>query len=263
MADFNSLVSGLEQEKDDVKAYFTSFFETGRLKDYTMDPRCDRDMKKAITFMFRSKKDIRERCEIALSYEPLCLEAFFVSYILSEDIFADLLFKDYYGELDSFSELSEHQQECYIRILSFYVEFLMDIRNFSKAIKVERQIIRFTSIKNHDDVDRLSFLYSVVENADDFYRLYLDCDFDIYNYILLIVTLLKHDDEYRAKEVTLDMFENIPYTSYLDHMWDLDENDEEQKKFIEDIESLYEYIGAVPSFFSFINTLREKSEGTL
>ena len=45
MADFNSLVSGLEQEKDDVKAYFTSFFETGRLKDYTMDPRCDRDMK--------------------------------------------------------------------------------------------------------------------------------------------------------------------------------------------------------------------------
>ena len=75
MADFNSLVSGLEQEKDDVKAYFTSFFETGRLKNYTMDPRCDRDMKKAITFMFRSKKDIRERCDAARIRAVICVNS--------------------------------------------------------------------------------------------------------------------------------------------------------------------------------------------
>jgi hypothetical protein len=80
---------------------------------------------------------------------------------------------------------------------------------------------------------------------------------------MLIVTLLKHDDERRAKEVANDMFDHIELSSYIDHLWDLDYSDPAQKEFYEAVENSYEYIRSIPDFFTFMNIVREKRDGTI
>ena len=74
-----------------------------------------------------SKKDLPERAELALSHDPLCLEAFFVYYLLSEDVFVNYRFRSYYDQISHFGDLSDYQKKCYLKILDFYVEFLLDI----------------------------------------------------------------------------------------------------------------------------------------
>ncbi len=262
MSDFEGLVAGLEERKEDPQAYFEDFFQRKNLKDYYIDDDASLEEIKAVRVMFESRKELKDRCELSFSHDPFCLEAFFVYYILSEDIFVNYRFHAYYGMISSYADLSACQKRHYIRLLRFYVEFLIDLSNFTTGIKVERQIMRLTAPPGKGNVNRLSFMYASIEDADDFYRLYLDHEFDIYDYILLIVVLLKHEDNIKAREVTMDMFRNIEYSRYLDHLWDLDEKDEKQKAFYDAIEDLYEYISSIPDFFSFINLVREGSEET-
>ena len=257
MADFAALVADLKDK--DPKEYFTSFFTRSAFKTYQIPAEADRTARKAIKEMFFSSSELIERCEQAFSYDPLCVEAFFVWFMLSEDVYVDQRFAAYYEHLSEYGDLSSYQKHCFLTILRFYSDFLMDIRNFTKAIKVQRQAIRLSGELSKENVSRLSFMYSVIEEADDFYRLYLDAKFDIYDYILLIVTLLKHEDRLRAREVTLDMFKNIEFAGYLDHMWDIDENDAKQKEFLSAIDELYDTICAVPDFFSFIGQVQEEA----
>ena len=62
----------------------------------------------------------------------------------------------------------------------------------------------------------------------------------------------------KAREVLIDMFDNIEYGTYLDHVWDLDENDPKQKRFMEIVNDCYEDLSSVPTFFSWVNKTREK-----
>ena len=263
MADFDSFLSEYDKRQVEALSFFEGYFTRAGLKEYVIDEAADKDSIKAIKTMFTSKKDLRERCDVAFSYDPLCLEAFFVYYVLAEDIYVSYRLDAYYQELVSFADLPAYNQRCYLRILEFYVEFLMDVGNFTKGIKVERQLRKMAPQYCKGKTNRLSFMYSQIEEADDFYRFYLDEEFDTYDYLLLIVTLLKHDDRIRAKEVTQDMFQNIEYASYLDHLWDLDMNDPAQKKFYQTVDDAYDFIKGVPDFFTFINVVREKSEGTI
>ena len=263
MADFDGMIAGLRDHKDTVEAYFLDFFSKKNRKEYHVDQKADSDSLKAIRIMFESKKELRERVEQSFSYDPFCLEAFFVYYVISEDIYVDQRFRSYYEELNGFADLDPYRQEEYLRILDFYVEFLLDVHNMTRAARVERQIIRLTKDFSPRQVDRLSFIYASLEEKDDFYRLFLDSDLSLYSFLLLIVTLLKHDDRRKAQEVCEEMLEKIEYASYLDHMWDLDLNDGKQKEFYQTVEDCYEFIGSVPDFFTFINLVREKRDGTI
>ena len=257
MADFVQLVNGLGDK--DPKTYFEGFFTRSVFKDYQIDESAEKDARQAIKTMFTSSKDLFDRVDLAFDRDPLCLEAFFVYFMLSEDIFVQQRFEAYYEHLSDYGDLSSYQKHCFLIILAFYCDFLMDLHNFTRAIKVQRQIIRLSGELSKGDVNRLSFMYSVIEEADDFYRLYLDSEFDAYDYILLTVTLLKHEDTLRAREVLLDMMEHIEYASYLDHMWDLDEKDEKQKQFIDTVDELYDTICSVPDFFSFAGMVQEET----
>ena len=257
MADFISLVADLKDK--DPKEYFASFFTRSAFRNYSIPEEADKAARRAIKEMFVSSAELTERCELAFSYDPLCVEAFFVWFMLTEDVYVDQRFSAYYEHLSEYGDLSSYQKYCFITILRFYSDFLMDIRNFTKAIKVQRQVIRLSGELSKENVSRLAFMYSVIEEADDFYRLYLDAQFDIYDYILLIVTLLKHEDTLRAKEVTLDMTKNIEYADHLDHLWDLDEKDEKQKEFLTAIDELYDTISTVPEFFSFVAGVQEEA----
>ena len=260
MLKFDDLINGLEDNKDRIEDYFVEFFSRGNYKQYGVDGDPDKDERKAIRVMFESRKKLRDRIEESFSYDPFCLEAFFAYYIISEDIYVDYRFKDYYNESGNFADFSAYQKKCYLKIMDFYVEFLLDIRNITTAIKVQRLIIRLTNDLSQKNINRLSYMYSSVEKADDFYRLYLEADFDSYDYLMLLITLLKHDEESKAKEVLLDMFENVKYAEYMDHLWDLDTKDPEQKEFYECIESCYSEISSVPDFFAWVNMINEERQ---
>ena len=144
--------------------------------------------------------------------------------------------------------------------MDFYVEFLLDIRNITTAIKVQRMIIRLSNDLSGKNVNRLSYMYSIVERADDFYRLYLESEFDAYDYLMLLITLLKHEEGKKAKEVLLDMFKNVKYAEYMDHLWDLDTKDPQQNEFYRLIEDCYSEINSIPDFFAWVNLVNEERQ---
>ena len=260
MSSFDSLVNDAQKAGKDIEAFLKMFFTTTQFNDYELDDDLDANERKAVKTMFSSKKDLRERTSQAFAIDPLCLEAFFVYYALTEDVFVNYRFENYYAQADNYADMTPHQQKAFIRIMDFYVDFLIDIHNFSAAIRVERLIIRLSNSLKGRNLTRLAFLYNVLEKDEDFYRLYLEAEFTTYEYILLIVTLLKHNDEYRAKEVADDMFKHIPYATYIDHLWDLDQNDEKQRAFYQSVEDCYQETAAVPDFFSFMSRAREAFE---
>ena len=260
MLKFDDLVNGLENHKDSIEDYFLSFFSRENYKQYEVDGDPDKDEAKAIRIMFQSKKKLRDRIEESFSYDPFCLEAFFVYYIISEDIYVNYRYKEYYKDSNNFADFSAYQKKCYLKIMDFYVEFLLDIRNITTAIKVQRLIIRLSNDHSQKNINRLSYMYSTIEKADDFYRLYLESEFDAYDYLMLLITLLKHDEDKKAKEVLLDMFRNVKYAEYMDHLWDLDTKDPEQKEFYKLIEDCYSEISCVPDFFAWVNLINEERQ---
>ena len=260
MLKFDDLVNNLDQNKDKIEDYFLKFFTRSNYRQYEVDGDPDKDETKAIRIMFESRKKLKDRIEEAFSYDPLCLEAFFVYYILSEDIYVNYSFKDYYIQSNNYADFSDYQKKNYLRIMDFYVEFLLDIRNFTTAIKVQRLIIRLTNDLTGKNVNRLSYMYSSIEEADEFYRLYLEAKLDAYDYLMLLITLKKHEEEKKAREVLLEMFENVRYAQYMDHLWDLDLNDSEQKEFYTLIEDCYSEISAIPDFFAWVNMVNEERQ---
>jgi len=258
MADFESMVNAAKEAGKQSEEYLNSFFVRSNLKDYQIPEEADRNEKKAIGIMFRSMKPLKERVESAMKEDPLCLEAFFVYFVLSEDVYVDYRFDAYLKQASSYADLNSYQKMCYLRIMDFYVDFLLDLHNMTKALRIQKLIIRLSNHADHKAVSRLSFIFSILEDDLQFYRLYLDHPFTAYDYLLLLITLLKHEDEIKAKEVLIDMFEQIPESTYLDHLWDLDMEDEQQKKFYQVIEDCYDEISSIPSFFSWVNEIREK-----
>ena len=261
MLSFKDLESGLfEDVQNDPEDYLKSFFTPEHFKDYQIDECADASQVKAIRTMFTSKKELDRRIDSALKYDPFCLEAFFAYFILTEDVFVNYRFQSYYAQADHYADLDAYEKTCYLSILDYYVEFLLDLHNITTAIKIQRLIIRLSRNATPAMIDRLALMYSLIEDADEFYRLYLDHDFQTYDYLLLMATLLKHEDKLKAQEVLTDMFDKINYATYLDHLWDLDLQDPAQKAFYDVVEDCYDEISAIPDFFIWVNTIKENSE---
>ena len=256
MARYEDLLKGL-RSADNTESYFLQFFTPKNFKEYEVDYVLDNNQKKALKTMFESKKELSKRVEAAFKTHPLCLEAFFVYFVLNEDIFVNYRFKSYFEQLSSYGDLNEYDKYCYIRILDLNVEFLLDLHNFTGAIKIQKMINRLTNNVSRVGISRLSMMYSVLEDSDEFYRLYLDNRFDTYDYLLLLVTLLQNEEELKAKEVLSDMFANIEYSTYLDHLWDLDLDDPKQREFYDVVETNYDDINSIPDFFAWVNLAKE------
>lgn len=257
MLKYTDLVSNI---KDDTKIeeYLLDFFCKKNYKDYEPIEKPSRFQKMAIKTMFESKKGLLDRVDTAFIFDPFCIEALFVYLMMSEDVFIQLRFNKYYEELNKYPSLDTYQKACYLKMLDLYVDFLLDINNITKAIEIEKLIIKLTNKYSAKSVSRLAYCYYSIENADDFYRLYAEADFTAYEYLLLLVTLLIHEEDLKAQEVLLDMYSNIEYSTYLDHVWDLDENDPKQKDFVNVINDCFDDIKCVPTFFSWVNKTREK-----
>ena len=258
MINFDNLINDINEETK-VDDYLLNFFTKQNYKDYDVSELADANQVKAIKIMFESKKSIRERIEEAFEIDPFCLEALFAYLMTSEDVFLQLRFDAYFDELDNYPSFNEYQKKCYIKILDFYVEFLLDINNVTKAINVQKMLVKLTNNFTSTAISRLAYCYYALEDADGFYRLFAEDKFGLYEYLLCIVTLLKNDEQLKAQEVLLDMFDNVKYGTYLDHVWDLDESDPEQKKFADTVQDNYDDLKSIPTFFSWVNKTREKN----
>lgn len=257
MLSFDKLVNDINTQTK-VDEYLLSFFSKKNFKEYEISEYADKSQIKAIKIMFESKKNLGERVDDAFSCDPFCREALFVYLMISEDVFLQLRFNAYYEEVSKYGGFDEYQKLCYLTILDLYVDFLLDINNVTKAIEVQRMIVKLTNNFSEKAVSRLAYSYYSIENCDDFYRLYTETKFDLYAYLLLMVTLLIHDEKLKAQEVLLDMFKNEEYGTYLDHVWDLDENDPKQKNFHDTVQDCFDDLKCVPTFFSWVNQIREK-----
>ena len=203
--------------------------------------------------MFESRRELRKRAQSALDYDPFCLEAFFTYYLLSEDLYVYYSFRECFSKADEYADFSASRQKRYLRILDFFVEFLLELHNITEAIRVQRMIIRLNGEATPLMINRLSYMYQLIEDDEEFYRLYLSNEFDEYDYLLLLVTLLKHEEEYRAREVLNDMLQKIEYADYLDHIWDLDQSDPKQKEFYQLVDGCSMQVSSVLDFFGWVN----------
>ena len=260
MTDFKKLlleVSNLNDKETD--EYLLNFFTKNNFKNYEIDALADKTQVKAIKKLFDSKKQFLDRVEDSLQIDPFCKEAILIYLLLAEDVFISYRFNSYLELSSDYADFDEYEKKNYLQILDLYVDFLLDIHNITTAIRVQRLIIRLSSVTTRKEINRLSFMYSTIENHKDFYRLYLDNEFDTYDFILLLITLLKNDEELKAREVLDDMFDKIEYSTYLDHLWDLDLNDTKQREFYETVEDCYIDISSIPDFFSWVARVREDS----
>lgn len=257
MDNFDKLVKNVLASKKDPAEYLSSFFVKEKLKDYAVPDGLNDDERHALETMFRSRKQIRRRAEAVLDLDPFCLEAFFVYFILSEDIYVYHSFRSYFAMASDYADLSERQKRNYLRIMDFYAEFLMDIRNITEAIKVQRMIMKLNGPKP-ETISRLSYMYALIEDDKEFYRLYLGSEFQAYDYLMLTVTLLKHDEEVKAREVMEEMLEKIEYADHLDHIWDLDQNDPKQKEFYQLVDECYDQLNSVYDFFGWVAEVKVK-----
>lgn len=253
MSDFELLVSAVAASGADPRDYLNTFFVKHNFVNYQVPEDLDDEDRKAVRMMFESKKEIRKRAQSALDQDPLCLEAFFTYYLLSEDMYVYYSFREYFSKADEYADFDDSQQRRYLRILDFFVEFLLEIHNITEAVKVQRMIIRLNGDATQLMVNRLSYMYMLLEDDQEFYRLYLSYDFDEYDYLLLLVTLLKHQEEYKAREVLNDMLQKIDYADYLDHVWDLDQSDPKQKDFYQLVDGCTVQIDSVLDFFGWVN----------
>lgn len=259
MLSYDLLINDLSLSKIEPKKFLENFFTKENFKEYHIASNPDKYELKAIKNMFESKKDLLERVESSIKHDPFCLEAFFVYFVLSEDVYVNYRFEAFHDEMKEFGSFTDHQKHNYLKIMELYVEFLSDIHNYSRAIKIQKMICILKNNSDINDIYRLAYLYYEIEDADDFYRFYLDSEFNETSYLLLIITLLKKDEKLKAKEVLLEMLKKYEYAKYLDHLWDLDLDDPKQKKFYKDVESIYLELSSIPDFFVWVNEIKENN----
>ena len=262
MYSFDQLVSDSEFIEDDkIKDFLEDFFVKENLDQYFIDNCVDSKHLKSIQKMFISNEDILLRAKNVLKQDEYCLEAFYIFYRLADETVLNFTMNNIYHKKNQYEMLSKYEKYSVINILNFYVQFLLDIHNLTFAIKVLKTIIKLENNYSTTNISKLSYLYCLLENKKDFYDLYINEYFsEPIPYILLMVVLLKHEEELKAKEVYLDMLKKFKYATYIDHIWDLEEiNEEESIEFKNAVDICFEEICAIPYFFSWCQENKEET----
>lgn len=261
MLSFDQLVYETQDlENEERENYLINFFTANNFDDYLIDESCSEDERMDIYEMFHSSEDILIRALMILDRSPLCMEANYVNYLLNEETMVDLWFNTLMHKSPEFGSFSEYGKASYLRLLNIYAQFLMDIHNVTFAIKVVKRIADLEKGYSDDSIAKLAYMYSIIEKDDEFYELYHNEDFnDMIPYLLLMVVLLKHEDELKAREVLSDFIDKFKYGDYIDRIWELDSNDSaEAVELRSAIDVCFEEICSVPYFFSWCFDNKEK-----
>lgn len=246
-------------EKQDIRNYLESFFAPGKFDLYLIDERCDEKDIEAISKMF-SDGDVLDKANAVLNKNPFCLEAFYVFYKLEEDSPLYDYFESIASKNDEYDSFSDYKKFVYESIMTCFVNFLSDIGNITGAINNLKIMMAKNDNLYNNNLFRLCYLYAMVENLDDYYNLYLDSGFrDAVSYILLILVCLKHNDKLKAKEVYTEFLSVYKYGHYIDHIWDLDDNNEDEALEIKlALKVCYDDLLSIPYFFKWCGENKEE-----
>lgn len=246
-------------DEDEVRDYLADFFHPENKNKYLNDERFSDEDFDALEVMFEDDEILNKAYE-ALDVSPFCLEAFVVIYKLENDVALYDFFDEFNGEEYDYDVLSDYHKYAYGMIESYYVDFLINIRNLTKAKNVLLTLIAKDNKMAESNNFRLSYIYSCLEDLDSFYKLYLDTGFtEAFSYILLLVVCLKYGDKSKAKEVYGEFLTHFKYATYVDHIWDLDDNDDDAALEMKmTMSACYSEICSVPNFFSWCSDNKEK-----
>lgn len=240
------------KKQDELEDYLESFFEPLNFEQYIISDKANDEERKAIEAMFDDDEALYDRAQNIVSEYPLCLEAFYVCTCLLDETSQNLMFTDAYKLVDCYKELSPYEKDCLLSILRLYVTFLLNISNVTGGIRVMNKVCELEGKYSNDSIIKLSYMYAMIEDAKNFYDLFLKTSFnDVHPYILLLITLLKHEEEEKAREVLSELIDKFKYADYIDHVWDLEEVDNiEANEFKDAMEVCFEDMCAIPNFFS-------------
>lgn len=249
-----------KKENEELEEYLVNFFEVNNFDKYFISELANEEERKDIRAMFEDNEEILERAEIIQERNKLCLEAFYVCFCLEEETTLNSMFNEIYTITNKYKSLSPYEKICLINILELYITFLLDIGNITRGIKVANKICELENRYSDLNIVRLSYMYSLIEDAKGFFDLYTKTSFDeIPPYLLLIVTLLKHDEESKAKEVLNELIDKFKYADFIDHVWELDDNHEiEAEEFKNAMEMCFNELCSIPNFFSWCSENKEK-----
>ena len=245
-------------EKSEAEEYIDSFFVPENLPEYYFPEYVNEAEREAILTFFESDKPVEERVLEAKSLDPLSIEAFFVDLSMHEDILSYSIFQNYWDMLPDYESYTVYGKENLMIILDLFVEYLLDIHNIKGAIKVQEKLhsIPGNTVRN---VPRLCYLYYLIEDGNTYYDLYLKENFeDPTSWLLLINTLLKCEEPDKAREVLNDMFSAVPYSDYVDHIWEIDESIEEARVFSDAVNRCFDELISVPYFFTWCSQNKEE-----
>ena len=252
--DYDKLVDTVKRTEPSKRLeYLSNFFVSKNLKNYVIRKDSSLPYKLVLKYLFSSHLNIEERAYKAIDKYVFCYEAVFIIYMVSDEAYAYSYFKYYYEMKDSFPGFSDNEKAAYLKILDLYVDFLIEIGNYTQAQKIENLLMMFSNADTNKEIDRMIYILYMKEDAKEMYKLYCENnDISIESYILLMITLLKNDEELKTKGVLSEFVSKYTYGEYLGRIWDLDTKEEDAMEFFDIVDSCYDKILSVPDFFATI-----------
>lgn len=237
--------------------YADSFFTNSNFAKYTKKLNLSKQRADSLQILFDNRQELFEKVERVLSDDKLCAEAYLVALFVMPELDICHFFKDFSEEVIVYEELDEYDKSSYLRILYMAVTYLIDVHNYTMAIKVLDKIDKY-EVPDLSSLVRRGHCLMKLERADEFYDLFFTSNFrDPLFCIYLLITLLKANDEKRAKEVYMEMLDTYPSIVDLDCPWE-NEDDHVLNVFMDAIDVAYDDMLSVPFFFDFICSCKQK-----
>lgn len=259
MSRFEDLLEDtLYLEIPSARIYFTGFFKIENENEYEFDNRMSEANISALRYLFENEDDLDARVDEVLEIDPLCIEGWYIRHKLAEDEENHHLLRSYLAMSKDYAGFNEYEKDNYRFILMRHADYLAAIHNVHKALSV-LDLLSGLEGTRQGLVEMYAICYAALERGDEFYDLYLDTEFtSLFQYLMLIVTLLKEENYLRAEEVCRDMIEVYPLSIFLDHPQDLaDDESKEAENFFNTLDFIYDHLLSVEDFFTWFKETKK------
>lgn len=237
--------------------YADQFFTNSNYYEYIKELHGNKKREESLKLLFDCRQELFEKVDRILGSDVLCAEAYLIAIFIMPDLDISNYFRAFLDERIRYEELDTFDQDSYLRILNMLVAYLIDLHNYSFSLQVLDMIDKYVT-PDLSSLIRRGYCLMKLERADDFYDLFIQSNFrDPLFCIHLLITLLKANDEKRAKEVYLAMLETYPSIIDLVQPWE-NEDDPVLAVFMDALDAAGDDLLSVPYFFDFLASCTQK-----
>lgn len=229
MADYKELIKDTNDIADDkLLDYFEDFFRAENFSNYNSIETATGKQAEALATLFKEEEELSDRVAAALALDPFCIEALFIDLCLAPPVYIYRNFNDLFVRREQYAAFDQRQKSCFLAAMVMFVDFLFEIANIHKALKVLEAYCQAVGEYSDNSLIRFGYLYTSLEDAESFLKMYHDFEFrEPVLYILLLVVLLKNERQTEAQELYQDFVEVFPYAKSLGNIYELDGNNDE------------------------------------